>query len=155
MTYQIPSALEAEHEELHRELVRATKSGGRSGEAAQAVARLMHPHFVKEEEFALPPLGLLDALAKGRIEAGMADALALTDKLEAEMPRMLAEHKEIVAALERLAEAARAEDKPEVARFAKKLVAHARLEEQVSYPAALLIGRYLKAALSAAKDRAA
>jgi len=23
------------------------------------VARLLHPHFVREEEFALPPLGLL------------------------------------------------------------------------------------------------
>jgi hypothetical protein len=43
----------------------------------------MHPHFVKEEEYALPPLGLLSALSKGELEAGMAEVLKMTDKLEA------------------------------------------------------------------------
>jgi hypothetical protein len=51
--FEIPSALKAEHQELHGELVRATKAGGRTGEAAKAVAKLMHPHFVKEEEYCL------------------------------------------------------------------------------------------------------
>jgi hypothetical protein len=50
MKFQIPPSLKAEHEELHGDLARATKSGGRTGEAAKAVAKLMHPHFVKEEE---------------------------------------------------------------------------------------------------------
>ncbi len=143
----IPFALKQEHEELHEELVRATKSGGRTGEAAEAVAKLMHPHFVKEEEYALPPLGLLAALSKGKIEPAMADVLKLTDKLEIELPHMLAEHEEIVTALKRLIEAATAEDKLEHARSAHKLMAHALTEEEVSYPAALLIGRYLKAVL--------
>ncbi len=143
----IPFALKQEHEELHEELVRATKSGGRTGEAAEAVAKLMHPHFVKEEEYALPPLGLLAALSKGKIEPAMADVLKLTDKLEIELPHMLAEHKEIVTALKRLIEAATAEDKLEHARSAHKLMAHALTEEEVSYPTALLIGRYLKAVL--------
>lgn len=148
MNYQIPPALKAEHEELHGELVRATKAGGSTGEAAKAVAKLMHPHFVKEEEYALPPLGLLTALSKGKIESGMAEVLKMTDKLEAELPRMLAEHKDIVMALQRLVEAAKAESKPENVRFAEKLMAHARTEEEVSYPTALLIGRFLKAVLS-------
>ena len=60
MDFQIPSSLKAEHEELHSELVRATKAGGSTGEAAkEEVVKLMHPHFLKEEEYALPPLGLL------------------------------------------------------------------------------------------------
>jgi len=132
-------------------LVTATKAGGRTGDAAKAVAKLMHPHFVKEEEFALPPLGLLAALSKGRVDSAMAGVLKLTDRLEAELPQMLAEHKEIVAALGRLVEAATAENRPDHARFAEKLMAHARAEEEVSYPAALLIGRYVKAALSGSK----
>lgn len=155
MKLEIPATLKAEHEELHNELVRATKAGGRTGEAAKAVAKVMHPHFVKEEEYALPPLGLLSALAKGKLEPGMAEVLKLTDKLEAELPQMLAEHKEIVTALQRLAEAAKAEDKPEYALFAEKLMAHALAEEQISYPTALLIGRYLKSALPALKGKAA
>jgi hemerythrin superfamily protein len=78
----------------------------------------------------------------------MAEVLKMTDKLEAELPHMLAEHKDIVTALQRLVEAAKAESKPEYVRFAEKLTAHARTEEEVSYPTALLIGRFLKAALS-------
>lgn len=155
MNFQIPPSLKAEHEELHGELARATKVGGRTGEAAKAVAKLMHPHFIKEEEYALPPLGLLSALSKGKLDAGMADALKMTDKLEAELPQMLAEHKDIVAALQSLAEAAKTENKPEFVHFAEKLMAHAHTEEEVSYPTALLIGRYLKAALPSLRVKAA
>jgi hypothetical protein len=54
------------------------------------LARLMHAHFVKEDQIALPPLGLLAPLARGEWNAGMADVLKLTDQLEAELPQMLA-----------------------------------------------------------------
>jgi hypothetical protein len=147
MKFQIPPSLKAEHERLHSGLARATKAGGRTGETAKAVAKLMHPHFVKEEEYALPPLGLLGALSKGQIEPGMAEALKMTDRLEAELPHMLAEHKDIVTALNGLTEAAKTENKPEYAHFAEELMAHALTEEEVSYPTALLIGRHLKVIL--------
>ena len=140
----VPQPMKAEHDELHAELEKATKASGRVGDAAKVVARLLHPHFVKEEEFALPPLGLLVALSQDKIEPEMANVVAITDKLEAELPRMLAEHKDIVAALENLIEAAAAENKPEQVHLAQKPVLHAHTEEQVSYPAAILIGRYLK-----------
>jgi hypothetical protein len=149
MKFQIPASLTAEHEELHGDLARATAAGGRTGEAAESLAKLMHPHFIKEEEYALPPLGLLARLSKGQIEPFMADAIMMTDRLEVELPHMLAEHKDIVKVLQRLVEAARAENKPEFVHFAEKLMAHARTEEEIFYPTALLIGRYLKAALTA------
>ena len=104
----------------------------------------MHSHFKKEEEYALPPLGILPDLAKGKIVQSMSAILKMTDKLETDLPTMLSEHKEIVAALKTLIDAAKAEDKPEYVHFAEKLMAHARMEEEVSYPTALLIGRYLK-----------
>jgi hypothetical protein len=147
MEFQVPEALNAEHTELHAELAAATKAGGRVAEAANEVARRLPPHFEREEEFALPPLGLLTTLAKGAVEPAMADVLALTDKLKAELPGMLAEHEEIVAALGDLEAAARAEKKQKYARFAKKLIQHARTEEQVLYPAALLVGRYVRLSL--------
>ncbi len=155
MKFQIPPTLKAEHEELHSELAHATKAGGRTGDAAKAVAKLMHAHFIKEEEYALPPLGLLSVLSKGKLEAGMAEVLKMTNKLQGELPHMLAEHKEIVTALRHLVEAAKAEDKPEYVHFAQKLMAHARTEEEVSYPTALLIGRYLKVVLPNLKVKAA
>lgn len=67
MKPQIPQPLKVEHEELHAELVKATKAGGKTGEAAEEVARALHPHFEKEEEFALPPLGLLSSLIEGKV----------------------------------------------------------------------------------------
>jgi hypothetical protein len=147
MEFLIPKPLKTEHAELHADLVDATRAGGRVGEAAKEVAKRLHPHFVREEQFAMPPLGLLAALAKGAVAAGMADVLALTDRLEAELPAMLAEHKDIVAALGDLVAAAKAENKPKHASFAEKLMLHARTEEEVLYPAALLVGRYVKLSL--------
>ena len=147
MKFEIPRPLKVEHDELHGELVEATRAGGRTGDAAKAVAKLLHPHFVKEEEYALPPLGLLVALSEGKFEASMADVLKMTDRLKPELSTMLTEHKEIVAALAELVDAAKAENKPDVAHFAEKLMLHAQTEEQVLYPAAILVGEIVKAKL--------
>ena len=144
MTFDIPRPLKAEHDELHAELVRATKAGGQTGDAAKTVAKLLHPHFVKEEEYALPPLALLVPLSEGRFEPGMAEVLKMTDRLKPEMPAMLAEHKEIVGALGKLVEAAQAESKPDIVHFAEKLMLHAQTEEQVLYPAAILVGELVR-----------
>ena len=57
---------------------------------------------------------------------------------------MLQEHKAVVAALNNLVAAAEAENKPEHVEFAKKLMLHAQTEEEVLYPAAILVGEYLK-----------
>ena len=144
MEFVIPRPLKLEHDELHEQLRKATRESGGLGEAAKAVAKLMHPHFVKEEEYALPPLGLLPLLAKGTVTPDMAAVLPMTDKLKAELGQMLAEHKSIVVALRNLADAAKRANKPEHAEFAEKLILHAQTEEEVSYPTAILIGEYLK-----------
>lgn len=148
MNFEIPAAMKSEHDELHADLVRATQSGGEAAEAAKAVAHVLHRHFVGEEEFAMPPLGLLVRLSKGEFSPDMADVLKMTDRLEADMPKMLEEHKAITAALDRLISAADRENKPEVAAFAHRLKSHAQIEEQLSYPASLLVGRYVKQMLA-------
>ena len=66
MELVIPRPLKQEHEELHEQLREATRESGSLGEAAKAVAKLMHPHFVKEKQYALPPLGLLPLLIEGK-----------------------------------------------------------------------------------------
>ncbi len=142
--FMVPGSIKAEHEELHAELAAAAKSGGRVAEAAREVEGLLRPHFEAEEEYALPPLGLLRPLSKGGARPWMADALPMTDKLKANLPRMLDEHRAVGAALERLRRAASEEKKPEAARFAEKLLLHARYEEEVLYPAAILVGEHLR-----------
>lgn len=144
MLPDIPAALKAEHEQLHAELSAATRLPGATGQAAKRVAAVLHAHFLSEEEYAMPPLGLLGPIAEGRTTPDMQEAIALTDRLRAEMPRMLAEHRAIVQALEELGRAAHAEHHPEVNRFVGELTAHAHNEEQVLYPAAIVVGEYLK-----------
>jgi hypothetical protein len=144
MDFIIPHAMEIEHEELHKELRKAAREGGQTEEAAKKVAKILNPHFVKEEDFALPPLGLLPLLSKGRVTQDMKDILLMTDKMKAELSQMLKEHKQILSALRRLVAAARKERKLEYLRFADRLTLHAKAEEELYYPAAILVGEYVK-----------
>ena len=148
MEFKIPEPLKEEHEELHEELARTIRVGGKIGMAAKRVAEIMHPHFIKEEEYAMPPLGLLAPLSKGDIKPEMGDVLRITERLKAGLHLMLAEHAAIVDALIKLADVATMENKMEVAFFAKKLILHIQTEEEVLYPAAILTGEYLKLRLN-------
>lgn len=144
---EIPKSVRAEHEAIHAALVEATQAPGRVGAAARELAEILHPHFVREEEIALPPLRLLAALEAGRpLPAAIESrALSMTDSLRAELPRMLEEHKRIRAAVEKLRSTARTEKSPKHERLADQLALHAQTEEEVLYPAAVLVGDIIRA----------
>lgn len=143
----IPKSIQAEHEAIHRALVEATKAAGAVGNAARELADVLHPHFVREEEIALPPLGMLEPLARGETvaDALAAEALKMTDALREELPRMLEEHQRIRAAVQKLGEVARAAQAVKQQQLADDLALHALTEEQVLYPAAVLVGDLLRA----------
>ena len=145
----IPAAMKTEHDAIHQQLLRATQAPGRTGEAARALAQVLHPHFVREEQIALPPLGLLAPLGRGEFTPAMVAVLPMTDSLRTELPRMLEEHKAIHAATARLGEVARAESNAEAADLATTLAGHAEGEEQLFYPAALLVGEVVRARAAA------
>jgi uncharacterized protein (UPF0335 family) len=144
MLFEIPKSIKLEHQELHEELEEATMESGSVGAAAKAVQEVLQPHFLKEEEFALPPLGLLSKLSNGQTTIEMKDAIAMTERLRAELNQMLEEHREIVARLKTLTETSLKENKLDYVQFAEKLTLHAQTEEEVLYPAAILVGEYLK-----------
>jgi Hemerythrin HHE cation binding domain len=142
-----PPSLRREHEELHADLARAGKKPGRLGETAREVARIMHPHFLREDEYAVPPLSLLPRLAKGIVTPEMAEVLPLVARLKEEMPLMIEEHRAILGAVRAFALAAEDEGDEECIRFAAELMVHAQLEEEVLYPAAVLVGEFVRAKL--------
>jgi hypothetical protein len=146
-TMEIPDSIRREHEAIHSALVEATRATSRVGAAAKALADVLHPHFVREEEIALPPLGLLAPLAAGAplAEATLAEAAEMTSALRAEMPRMLEEHVRIRAAVAELRAAARAEGAAAQEELAEQLALHAQTEEEVLYPAAMLVGDLIRA----------
>ncbi len=140
----VPSSVETEHREINERLSKLLKAGGDTARAAQVVETLLRPHFVKEEQFALPPLRALSQLASDQVPGDAHELERLADQLARELPGMLAEHEKIHGALRRLQAAAKKEGKPEGVQFAQALSAHAAMEEQVLYPAAVLVGKYLK-----------
>lgn len=131
---RIPDSIRVEHEQIHAALVKATNVPGAVGEAARELARVLHPHFVREEEIALPPLD-------------MHSVLHMTDALRQELPQMLREHVEISAATRRLAQISAEAGDRETEELARELSSHARSEEEVFYPAAILVGEVVRARL--------
>ena len=138
-----PFSVASEHREIHAILGRAVKESGALGDAARALDALLGPHFRREEEIATPPLALLIPLSRGPASTEMRAVLPMTDALERELPQMLEEHHRIRAALERFEGAARQANHTEYIRFSHTLAAHARQEEEILYPAAVLVGRYV------------
>jgi hemerythrin HHE cation binding domain-containing protein len=144
----IPQSLQTEHQAIHDVLAEATRMPGPVGAAAKELAAVLGPHFTRENEIALPPLGLLAALAAGEKPADMEQALAMSDALRKELPRMLQEHTKIRGAAEKLRAAAQKEKASAYEHFAEELALHARSEEEVLYPAAILVGDVIRARLS-------
>jgi iron-sulfur cluster repair protein YtfE (RIC family) len=73
----------------------------------------------------------------------------MTDALRRELPQMLEEHKAIRAAVESLRVAARADNAEKYERLANDLALHAQTEEELLYPAAILVGDIVRARLRA------
>ena len=133
-----------EHEELHAELRKATRMPGRVGKAAKQVAQVLHSHFERENELVLPAIGVARELAEDKTSTDFPKALELSEQFKIEYQRMLQEHVEIVKALDELEKAARKAKKASVVNFVRKLKVHARTEEDLTYPAVLMVGKLLK-----------
>jgi hypothetical protein len=139
----VPLTIREEHASLARALEDAGRRPGRIGESARRLADVMRPHFAKEEELALPLLAVLRTVASGETPSDPERYVNLAAALDIELATMLEEHREIAAAARALVEAARAGKRPEIAEFGEHLLRHAGSEEEITYPAAVLVGRYL------------
>jgi iron-sulfur cluster repair protein YtfE (RIC family) len=115
---------------------------GPTGEMARNVMQVMDGHMMREEKFALRPLGLLKALSRGETPAEVAEAARAVEGLREQMPQMIDEHRQIAELLREFAREAEAAGKAEYVVLATELIQHAHLEEDVLYPAALLVGRF-------------
>jgi hypothetical protein len=138
-----PQSIASEHRELHDILARASRESGEIGSRARELEHALAPHFRREEEIATPPLGMLPALTQGPATADMRAVLPMTEALERELPQMLKEHEAIRRSLHNFRQAAEAARRDDYVRFSDGLAAHARQEEEILYPAAVLVGRYV------------
>lgn len=144
MKPEVPESLKLEHRSLRDELDKIIKSDGKVSQKAQILAELLNPHFIKEEESVLPHLGLLLILVEGKWDVISEEIFLKADKLKTEFFELLEEHKKIAAAYKDLEAVAKEENNSCAEKFAGDIALHAQIEEQVLYPAVILIDKYLR-----------
>lgn len=144
MALPLPGSLKSEHDALLTTLSRATREPGALGVAATALSHVLRPHLQREEELVFPNLALLRKLGSDAVKQDLAAATQNASRLETELPQLLAEHKRITEFLQGFLTSAREVNKTEYAEYAYRLVEHMRLEEEVLYPAAILVGGYAR-----------
>ncbi len=147
MDYRIPGSLKTEHEGLYEELNRAARIGGKVGDAAMLAFKTLQSHMRKEEEIAFPPLDLLEPLASKKVTTELTGVLKLSDELRKELPGLIYQHDEMRKALQKMNDEAMREEKHEYASLAKRLLQHMMMEEQIFYPAAIMVGEYVRLSL--------
>ena len=133
-----------EHRELFAQVEEAAREHGRLGRTAREVLTLLREHFAKEEQTVLPVLELLPKIAWTGVTDTMASILPVARRLRAELPLLLMQHKDIVTALERMRFQASEAGHAHYERCAMALIRHAREEEDVHYPAAVVVGEFLE-----------
>lgn len=141
---QAPEPLVNEHQLFKDQLSAAVKSGGNLGKIARKLADILDPHFKLEEQWAFPPLILMLPLSLGEITPDMKNSLELIDRLRKELPKLSDDHQTIIRMLEDFDDAVRTEGKTEFSPFSSNLIHHAHAEERILFPAAILIGEYLR-----------
>ncbi len=140
-----PSSLEQEHTRIHEELHKIIHSSGNTAKIAKEVQSILQPHFEKEEQLSIPVLGVLQSYVNGTLTKEVKEkALQISQQFKKEYPIMLNEHKQIVAALESLNNTAIQESRQDALTFIKDLKEHAVNEEQITYPATIIIGELLE-----------
>lgn len=140
---EVPLSIMEEHKTLLDQAYQYTLLPDSAGLAALKLYDLMQYHFKEEEDFVFPPLGLLPMLANDEIPEESDKLIELTEKLKSQLAVMLAEHQMVVAYLEEIKQEVSDEYLPEIIKFEKELQKHAQIEEEVFFPASILIGEYL------------
>ena len=141
---EMPASIKKEHEYLLHEVGKIALLEDSTGKAAVKLMDLMQHHFQEEENYVLPPLGLLPSLADGKMPIQSKEIIGLTEKLKAQLNHMRAEHQLIKAYMDEVMQAAAGENHPDVFSVGKEISKHAATEEEVYFPAAILIGEFLK-----------
>ena len=140
----MPSSIKNEHDSLLAQLHVITLFQDSTGIVAITLLELMEHHFREEENVVFPPLGLLPSLASGEIPEKSEEIIQLTEKVKSQLTHLSVEHQLIKARMGELVQAAAKENHPEIIAFIHDVDKHATVEEEVYFPAAILVGEYLK-----------
>ena len=137
-----PSSLESMHEDLLRLLLAVQRLPGKTGSYAEQVGKRLQNHMNREDEVALPLLGLVQEAAGGHIgQRAATRATSLYARMRRDYPRLSREQKELVRMSEQLKKFGLEEGHPTAIRFADSLEQHCLEDDELHFPTALLVGR--------------
>lgn len=148
-TLQVPQSIRLQHEQIISRLEHFANSKDKeTAAAAQQAAAFLKEHYAREEQFVLPPLGLLSRIAKGQISTDMEPAIAMADRTKSALPEFENDHIKITSLMNELIEVGRRKKTDELVRFATRVAAQSLNDIEVNQPTSILIGDYLRQRLT-------
>jgi hypothetical protein len=144
MRPKIPGAIKEEYEDLYERLNAAARVRGEIGRTAMAAFRHMQSHYLKDQEYALPPLKLLPTVAADNVTGEIDQIQTMCNRLKRQLPSLIEENDTIIGELGQLADAAAKEEKPEYRDLARHFIQFLEREKHILYPASVLMGEYIR-----------
>jgi iron-sulfur cluster repair protein YtfE (RIC family) len=136
----VPGSLMKQHEYL---LSKAKSFSVNNDSIAKELYEVIEYHFSEEEQYLFPVLGILPELAAGNIPEKTDSIVAFAEKFKTNSAKLLAEHQMITKLIGEYRLKSKLNDTALII-FEKELLEHARFEEEIYFPAAVVIGDYLK-----------
>ena len=140
----VPSTILQQHDSLIMTITKWTTFGDSTARSAYRLKEIMVHHFREEEDYVLPALGVLPSIVNGIMPAEPKELTRMIDQYKANSSHFIAEHQMIKVYMEELKAIAGKENHHGLAEFEKALTMHVREEEELLFPAVILIGEYLK-----------
>jgi len=152
--HEIPISLQLGHQQAIAELSALARRAmarrrDRVAEAAGKTLELVKAHIQREQEYILPPLTLLPAIANGRVTPDMKWAVTMADRVKADHELIYQEQARITQALSLLLLAAEEEHDAEAAGLARSLVVDSLSDLELTEPMVVTIGEYVRTKLAA------
>jgi hypothetical protein len=140
----VPASIMREHKMLLSQIAELSLWKDSTGVIAGKIREIMEHHFKEEEDFVLPVLGILPSLAAGNMPDHAEKLIGLTQKIKEQLPHLSAEHQMIRAHLDELRLAAERDGHTGITEFLEAIHEHAGIEEEILFPAAIVIGDFLQ-----------
>jgi hemerythrin superfamily protein len=137
-------SIQSEHNELLSIIHTMTAYPDSAGIIARKTEELLRHHFEEEENYALIPLSYLHAVNSGNIPENSDDIIRMSEYLVTQQGHLNVEHQLISAYIKELIAAANPAQHTAVKSFADRVKQHASAEEEIYFPAAILVGEHLK-----------
>jgi hypothetical protein len=146
--HQIPQSLQLQHTLTLEYLADLSHRSGPVGVEAGKLEALFKAHMAKENEYILPPLTLLPAIAAGKVTPDMKWAIPMSDRVKAEQEEIFRSHVAVVEQAMALEHAADNANDEVVRDWVRSALIDDMGDLELQEPMSALVGDLLRAKLA-------